>query len=358
MAKKKWPHLLTHIMVGNLGIFKSLAYLKNLTYTSPLYYLMTLKILFATIGLCLLQLFFGSNDLYAQNFQPQTQISFTSKNYELEGATRYYLYHRFDPNRSQFGHEHLIYDPFVNSIEFYSRDELTFNLLSNKRWLYEGSIFLHKNRRKESPTHNDRELGLGDLILGGHYLLYDSDLFATDKNRRIQSWIGGFIKLPIGTFDRFNKDAELEPQFQAGTGSTDYFIKTNNLIFINKIIFEVRGEYRINGKNKYGYQFGNRIEAEATVWYQLLKPLQIGGTFLYENFQSDIMNDREILNLLNAGEDTGLERFVFAPQLRLDLSNWQLNGNYRLLLSEKLQGQQLDYQYGWEVRLRYFFGKN
>ena len=100
---------------------------------------------------------------------------------------------------------------------------------------------------------------LGDAILLANYRLVDQ-ISAGNKLR--QTFVAGTgIKLPTGSYkyeEGNEKDVD-NPNFQAGTGSTDFSFNGSYSLRYKKFAMSTGVTYQMNTPNKEDYRFGNRL---------------------------------------------------------------------------------------------------
>jgi hypothetical protein len=80
---------------------------------------------------------------------------------------------------------------------------------------------------------------------------------------------GAGLKFPLGKHIQSSEIGEYNPVLQPGSGSWD---KTLSVIFsmrAEKVGLMTDANWTANGKNVYGYQFGNRFQATARSFYTL-----------------------------------------------------------------------------------------
>ena len=113
-----------------------------------------------------------------------------------------------------------------------------------------------------------RKKGLGDIVVLGHYNVWNTFLDSTNKSGIYQNlMIGGGIKLPTGKFEYGYTDAEVNPNFQLGTGSTDFLISAIHTIKYKSFGLNSEVGGRIATKSNQYYRFGNRINGSLTAFY-------------------------------------------------------------------------------------------
>ncbi len=100
---------------------------------------------------------------------------------------------------------------------------------------------------------------LGDVVFLANYRLVDH---ISSNNQFRQTFVAGAgIKLPTGNY-HYEEGSEEEvdnPNFQAGTGSTDYLLNGSYSFRYKKIAMSTGVTYKLNTANKDDYRFGNRL---------------------------------------------------------------------------------------------------
>ena len=79
--------------------------------------------------------------------------------------------------------------------------------------------------------------------------------------------IGGGLKFPLGAYQDYHDDEILNRNFQTGTGSLDFLLTTNYVLRYNLWGMGIEAAYKLNGKNKYDYRFGNQVNAGMNFFY-------------------------------------------------------------------------------------------
>jgi hypothetical protein len=99
----------------------------------------------------------------------------------------------------------------------------------------------------------------GDAIFLANYRLIDH---ISSNNRLRQTFVAGAgVKLPTGSYqyeEGSEKDVD-NPNFQAGTGSTDFLLNGSYSLRYKKFAMSTGITYKMNTSNKEEYRFGNRL---------------------------------------------------------------------------------------------------
>lgn len=108
--------------------------------------------------------------------------------------------------------------------------------------------------------------GLGDITVLGNYLIINT---GEDKESIFKhTWMaGGGVKFPTGNFDLEDQGVLVNPNFQLGTGSTDFIISTIYTLRYGKLGFNSETGYKINTRNSNDYLFGNQFHISGQLFY-------------------------------------------------------------------------------------------
>jgi len=116
-----------------------------------------------------------------------------------------------------------------------------------------------QSNTQRGPEGNKSLNKLGDAIFLANYRLVDH---ISSGNKLRQTVVaGGGIKLPTGN-SQYEEGSEEEvdnPNFQAGTGSTDFLLNGSYSLRYKKIAVSTGITYKMNTSNKEDYRFGNRL---------------------------------------------------------------------------------------------------
>ena len=110
--------------------------------------------------------------------------------------------------------------------------------------------------------------GIGDALILVHYNVLNTFLDSTNTSGFYHNlMLGGGIKLPTGKFDYGYSDAEVNPNFQLGTGSTDFLLSVIHTVRYKKVGLNTEIGGRLSTKSNAHYRFGNRVSASLTAFY-------------------------------------------------------------------------------------------
>jgi len=120
---------------------------------------------------------------------------------------------------------------------------------------------------QKGPEGNKSLNKLGDAIFLANYRLIDH---ISSNNRLRQTLVaGGGVKLPTGNY-QYEEGSEKEvdnPNFQAGTGSTDFLMNGSYSLRYKKFALSAGVTYKMNTSNKEDYRFGNKLLSVVQVKY-------------------------------------------------------------------------------------------
>jgi hypothetical protein len=174
-----------------------------------------------------------------------------------------YQYRRF--------HTQLTSDHTQFSNDIFQSIELWGGVNISKRW--QMLAFLPYNLNKQisddgiSHTH-----GLGDIAVLMNYKIFDkSSVNKHNSSISQQLWLGAGIKIPTGKVDIDTNDPEIVAvaNSQMGTGSTDILLNAMYTIRFNKVGINTTANYKLNTKNKFDYQFGNKFTTNSFAYYSI-----------------------------------------------------------------------------------------
>lgn len=203
------------------------------------------------------------------------------------------------------------------------------------------------NRQTILKTGNQLDLqGLGDISTYWHYNLLNTITDTIPHKVYHNLLIGGGVKLPTGRYqyDLLSDNEVADPNFQLGTGSTD---------FMANIVYTIRYKswglnydflYKMNTYNANEYRFGNRINTNLSALYFI----RIGSEVTlipnvgvaYESASTD--EESGIRNIRTGGDalfgSFGMESYFnkismgvnYQSPITQNLSNGELRANSRL----------------------------
>lgn len=179
------------------------------------------------------------------------------------------------------------------------------------------------NHQTEVKTGVNRRLNtLGDASVVANYNLFNTFWDSTyHGNIQHSLLVGGGVKLPTGRYeyDIAGLTDVANPNFQPGTGSTDWFVTALYSMRFGAWGWNTDLTYRYNGLNPNRYRFGNRVTANTLLFYN--KELQKLTLMPHAGFYTEIaekdFNRKErvertggYISTANVGLDVFLQRFT------------------------------------------------
>jgi len=204
------------------------------------------------IGIFVLMVAYTSNacDIYGcgvGNFNPYMFPHLAQKFISVGYNYRYYRSNAHD----DLGNEML-------NKEYYNSISVAGQFTIARRIELMGYLPFQSNTQ-QGPEGNKSLNKLGDAIFLADYRLVDH--ISPGSKLRQTVVAGGGIKLPTGSY-QYEEGSEKEvdnPNFQAGTGSTDFLLNGSHSLRYKKIAMSTGITYRMNTSNKADYRFGNRL---------------------------------------------------------------------------------------------------
>jgi hypothetical protein len=131
--------------------------------------------------------------------------------------------------------------------------------------------FLPYNNNQQTLLYSstkERNNGLGDATILAHYNVLNTFLDSTNASGIYHHlMIGGGVKLPIGKFEYGYGGEAVNPNFQLGTGSTDFLLSAIHTVRYKKLGLNTEVGGRISTKSNELYKFGNRLSASLITFY-------------------------------------------------------------------------------------------
>jgi hypothetical protein len=168
--------------------------------------------------------------------------------------------------------------------------------------------------------------GIGDAIVLAHVNVFNSFLDTTNTSHIYQSlMIGGGVKLATGKFE-YGYEDEINPNFQLGTGSTDFLLSAVHTIKIHGWGVNTELGGRISTKSNDKYRFGNRINGSVTGFYSknwgVFSIMPNGGALVdygFRDIKEGVRNSQTggISVLANTGIEIYYRRFNVGASYRL-----------------------------------------
>jgi hypothetical protein len=173
-----------------------------------------------------------------------------------------------------------------------------------------------------------RQQGLGDVsVLANYSLINTGDSVSHTLKHTLL--LGGGVKLPTGGYSARHMDELLPANFQAGTGSVDVLLNAMYTIRYKQTGISTDFTYRINGEGRNDYQFGNRYNGAANLFYWhkagAISLLPSAGLY-YEKAQADSYHDHHKVQggghalFSNIGLNAYYRNFALGATCQLPLS--------------------------------------
>ncbi|MFN4146923.1 MAG: hypothetical protein ACK4GN_13950 [Runella sp.] len=159
----------------------------------------------------------------------------------------------------------------LQSREHFQSTELWGRFYPVKRLQVLGFVPYFFNQQHEINTGRRVNLqGLGDVTVLANYNLFNTFWDSTNTRSMTHSLlVGGGIKLPTGRFqyDIGDMTQVANPNFQLGTGSTDFLISALYSMRFGNWGWNTDATYRYNTTNANRYRFGNRLTLNSLLFY-------------------------------------------------------------------------------------------
>ncbi len=191
--------------------------------------------------------------------------------------------------------------------------------------------FNQKNNQGIKQTKN----GLGDVSITGYYQLIYSRKTIGSRLLVQSLWIGAGIKAPTGKYIAADEPgaAQSANLFQLGTGSTDFTLNMLYDLRLQDAGINVAGAYKINTTNSSGYNYGNKVNANAQLYYKwrIKNKLTLAPNagIMYEKGAKDI-HDHLLVDI------SGGNLVMAMAGMELLYKNIAFGGNFQTPVSQQL----------------------
>ena len=108
--------------------------------------------------------------------------------------------------------------------------------------------------------------GLGDVSILANYTLVNTGEDVGNPWRHTLL-MGGGVKLPTGKYQQEDEGTLVNPNFQLGTGSTDFVLNAVYTIRFNNVGLNLGTTKQFNTENPEAYRFGSQWNASAQLFY-------------------------------------------------------------------------------------------
>lgn len=243
---------------------------------------------------------------------------------------------------------------YLTSQETYQTAEIwgAFNI--GKRFRVMGFVPVNFNERLNQGKTTSKS-GMGDIAVLGYYKLLDRQKTIRDK-RFVQSlWVGGGIKLPVGTYDPTDTNITQNTQntFQLGTGSLDFTLNAMYDVRLQDVGINANVSYKINTTNKYDYLYGNKFTGNMLAYYKLniKNKLTIAPNagVLYETAQQDINANKHTV------DESGGYSTMGILGVECNVKNIAFGGNFQTPLAQELAGNRVKAKDRFMVHVSFSF---
>lgn len=192
--------------------------------------------------------------------------------------------------------------------------------------------------------------GLGDITLLANYNIINTMTDTIPHKVNHTLWLGGGIKLQTGKYqyDENNNSQVANPNFQLGTGSTDFMLNLVYTLRYKNIGFSGDITYKMNTRNSQNYLFGNRTNGSLSGFYvqkissKITMMPNAGFYGEYSRFDKRGANAVEHTGGYLVATSLGVETYIYSrfsigfnyqKPLSQDLADGQIVGNDRFLAS-------------------------
>ncbi len=178
--------------------------------------------------------------------------------------------------------------------------------------------------------------GVGDINVLGFYQLLNSRKTVLNSKLLVQSlWIGGGIKLATGEYNPADRSTAMPTVnlFQLGTGSYDFNLQAMYDVRLQDAGINITGGYKMNTANEYDYQYGNRFNVNAQIYYKFrTKSMVMIAPNAGVQFETS-KKDRDGIVQVTA---SGGELYLGTIGLETAFKRFSIGANYQTPLSQDL----------------------
>jgi len=237
---------------------------------------------------------FNSYTLYQKNY-----IGLSYQSQQQQGKALFFSFHDHDP---RFGntnfHTHFYYNPLQEAKEQYQQIQLGVNYYINRQLAVQVALPYKKITRYLDETEPYRLKGIGDLIVGTSYHLYNSKLFNPKASIQHIATINMQAKFKTGKFNIANEMNDIDPYLQPGTGSFDVTGTLEHRSVFEGFNLQANLYYTYRGISYYQIKFGNTygcsIQAEKVVFSKAATTINLLAQLNYQQKKADQLEERII----------------------------------------------------------------
>lgn len=232
------------------------------------------------------------------------------------------LYHYFGITQSYNGFR-SVHDEHFSGGQFSSREHfletsITARWQFSKRFNVLSEIPYHLNFQSQQ-NETKSEQGIGDIRIALNHLAVKIQPESNEHYFGFQYGLG--IKLPTGAYAR---DPWQTSNLYPGSGSFDYFVKTNLIFRKGKVGLLQENSFILKGTNNVNYKFGSSLLTKLAAFYQIklkkgrvLLP-SIGAMYIYTG--TDKIDGIDVAYLFNSGHTINAE-----VGINVRSQNWMLS---------------------------------
>ncbi|TYR31706.1 transporter [Sphingobacterium phlebotomi] len=209
-----------------------------------------------------------------------------------------------------------------------------------ERWRAMAIVPYSFNERSigNSGLETGKKNGLGDVVIMGHYKVFDDARTTTSYKLLMQSlWVGAGIKTPTGEYDTSEQSsAEMGApnNFQLGTVSTDFMVNAAYDIRLMDAGLNVNATYKINTENKHDYRYANKLTVNALAYYKfnIKNKIRISPNagVLYETQPKDVLYNR--FDIAQSGGHSAMG----IAGVEINVGAISIGGNFQTPISQNL----------------------
>ncbi|MCS6967056.1 MAG: hypothetical protein RMJ44_02650 [Cytophagales bacterium] len=159
---------------------------------------------------------------------------------------------------------------YLTTNELFQTPEIWARFYPTQRWQVMAFLPYHFNQQTDyHQTFTKTLAGWGEATFLTNYRVVDNVADTFPHRLRHNLLIGGGIKLPTSRFkfDANDNRQVANPNFQLGSGSTDFLATLLYIIRAGKWGLSTDLNYKFNTANLDGYRFGNRLNGQITLFY-------------------------------------------------------------------------------------------
>ncbi|WP_448518924.1 hypothetical protein [Rhodoflexus sp.] len=224
---------------------------------------------------------------------------------------------------------------YLTTREVFQTAELWARFYPTQRLQVMAFLPYHSNQQTDyNQTFTKNLSGLGEGMLIANYRLLDNVADTVLRRFRHNLLIGGGVKLPTARFrfDATDNQQVANPNFQLGSGSTDWL--TNLVYVIRKGKWGLSADlnFKYNTANADNYRFGHRINGQVALFYTRnvrgISLMPYGGVF----GEYSGRDDNSGVSIMNTG---GSATFAVGG-LELYVGRISIGGSFQQPLSQNL----------------------